>query len=113
MKERRKSHRERTDWLAEVYTDDIIYTSPVRNLSLGGAELIRSPLWKAKQDHICKICFSDKVPSHTIEVRMKVCWVTKDHVGLKFQGLSFKQKIILDKLISSITKAVAFESGYW
>ena len=113
MQERREFPRAQTDWSAEVYTDGTIYTLPVRNLSLGGAELMRPTLWEAKQDHICNISFSDMVPSHALEVRMKVCWVTKAHVGLKFHGLGFKERIILNKLISNITRTVAYESSYW
>jgi PilZ domain len=113
MQERREHTREHTDWLSEVYADDTIYTSPVRNLSLGGVELMRSPLWKPKQDHILKISLSDMVPDHTLEVRMQVCWVTNSHVGLKFHELSFKQKIKLNKILSTIARTIAFEDGHF
>ena len=55
MKERREFVREQADWLADIYADDTIYTSPVRNLSLGGIELMRPPLWKPKENHFFKI----------------------------------------------------------
>lgn len=51
MKERREFVREQADWLADIYADDTIYTAPVRNLSLGGVELIRPLLRKPKSSH--------------------------------------------------------------
>ena len=104
MKERREFPRRQADWLAEIYADDTIYTSPVRNLSLGGAELIRPQQWKPKQDHFCKIRFSDMNPSHTLEVRMQVCWMTNFSIGLKYHDLGMTQKLKLNKIISDITK---------
>ena len=87
MKERREFTREQADWLADIYADDTIYTAPVRNLSLGGIELMRPPLWKPKSNCFCKISLSDMVPSHTLEVRMQICWVTENSVGLKYHEM--------------------------
>ena len=113
MQERREHTRRQTVWLSEVHADDTIYTSPVSNLSLGGAELVRSPLWKPKQGHILKISLSDMVPNHTLEARMQVCWVTDSHVGLKFHELGFKGKIKLNKILSTIARTTAFEDGHF
>ncbi len=110
MKERREFTREQADWLADIYTDDTIYTAPVRNLSLGGIELIRPPLWKTKSNHFCKISLSDMVPSHTLEVRMQVCWVTDNAVGLKYHEMGMAEKIKLNKIISKIS---AMESSHF
>jgi len=104
MKERREFVREQADWLADIYADDTIYTAPVRNLSLGGIEIMRPPLWKPKPDHFCKISLSDMVPSHGLEVRMKICWATENAVGLKYQELKFKQRIQLVKIIAGISR---------
>ena len=112
MKERREFIREQADWLAEIYTDDTIYTSPVRNLSYGGAELMRPPLWKPKPHYTFRICFSDMIPSHTLEVHMQVCWVTKARVGLKYHDLGLSEKIKLNKIISDISIAITLESGH-
>lgn len=108
MKERRQFTREQADWLAEIYTNDTIFTSPVRNLSLGGAELIRPQLWRPKVRHFCKVSFSDMNPAHTLEVRMQICWVTDFSVGLKYHDLELMQKIKLNKIISEISQTSAF-----
>lgn len=72
MNERRKFPREQAVWLAEIYTDDTIYTAPVRNLSLGGAELFRPQLWRPKPDNFFKISLSDMTPSNILDLRMQV-----------------------------------------
>ena len=113
MKERREFPRQQADWLAEIYADDTIYTSPVRNLSLGGAELIRPQQWKPKQDHFCKICFSDMNPDHTLEVRMQICWVSSFSVGLKYHDMGLMQKVKLNKIISDMSKSAAFEGSHF
>ena len=113
MKERRQFTREQADWLADIYTNDTIFTSPVRNLSLGGAELIRPQLWKPKINHFCKVCFTDMNPSHTLEVRMQICWMTSFSVGLKYHDLGMMQKIKLNKIISDISKNAAFEGNHF
>jgi len=112
MKERREFTREQADWLADIYANDTIYTAPVRNLSLGGIELMRPPLWKPKSNHFCKISLSDMVPSHTLEVRMQVCWITENAVGLKYHELKFGEKIKLNKIISGISRVVTMESSF-
>ncbi len=112
MQERREFAREQADWLADIYADDTIYTSPVRNLSLGGIEIIRPPLWKPKANHFCKICLSDMIPSHSLEVRMEVCWVSNNAVGLKYHELKFREKVKLNKIISGISRIVTMESSY-
>ncbi len=113
MDERRASVREHADWLADIYVDDTIYTAPVRNLSLGGVELMRPPLWKAKSQHFCKICLSDMDPSHTLEARMQICWVSDNSVGLKYHELKFKEKVKLNKIISSLSKSAAMEGSHF
>jgi len=113
MQERREFVRKQADWLADIYANDTIYTSPVRNLSLGGIEIMRPPLWKPKDNHFCKICLSDMIPSHSLEVRMEVCWVTESAVGLKYHELKFKEKIKLNKLISGLSREMALESGHF
>ena len=107
MKERREHIREQADWLADIYADDTIYTSPVRNLSLGGLEIMRPPLWKPKVKHFCKISLSDMSPNNTLEARFEVCWLTEKSVGLKFHELKLKEKIKLNKILSSISNSVA------
>jgi PilZ domain len=111
VKERREFTREQADWLADIYTDDTIYTAPVRNLSLGGAELIRPPLWKPKSDNIIKICFSNMTATGGLELRMQVCWMTENSVGLKYHDIEMMQKIKLNKLLSGMAKTAAFESA--
>ncbi len=113
MQERREYTRVHTDWLSEIFTDETIYSSPVSNLSLGGAELVRPHMWKPKQDNIFKVSLNDNVPAHTLEARMQVCWVTDSHVGLKFHELSFKGKIKLNKILSTIARTTAFEDGHF
>ena len=112
MKERREHSREQADWLADIYADDTIYTSPVRNLSLGGLEVMRPPLWKPKTSHFCKICLSDMSPNNTLQARLEVCWVTDSCVGLKFHELKFREKIKLNKILSSITKSASVDGGH-
>ncbi len=112
MQERREFVREQADWLADIYADDTIYTSPVRNLSLGGIEIIRPPLWKPKPDHFCKVSLSDMIPSHSLEVRMKICWVTENAVGMKYHEIKFRERIKLNKIISSISKVIMMENSY-
>jgi PilZ domain-containing protein len=111
VKERREFDREQADWLADIYANDTIYTSPVRNLSLGGIEIMRPPLWKPKSNHFCKISLSDMVPSHSLEVRMQVCWLTDSAVGLKYHELKFGEKIKLNKIISDLSRIVTMESS--
>jgi PilZ domain-containing protein len=111
--ERREFARRQADWLADIYADDTIYTSPVRNLSLGGIEIMRPPLWKPKDNHFCKISLSDMVPSHTLEVRMEVCWTSEKAVGLKYHELKFKEKVKLNKIISDITRTMSMNSGHF
>ena len=113
MEERRKHTRQQADWMAEIYADDTIYTSPVRNLSLGGAELIRPQQWKPKENHFCKICFSDMNPDHTLEVRMQICWIGSFSVGLKYHDLGMSQKIKLNKIISDITKTTVIPNSHF
>ena len=102
MKERREFVREQADWRADIYADDTIYTSPLRNLSLGGIEIMRPLLWKPKSKNFCKISLSDMIPSHTLEVRMEICWITEKGVGLKYHELNFKERIKLNKILSNI-----------
>lgn len=113
MEERRESPRKQADWLADIYADDTIYTSPVRNLSQGGAEFIRPQLWKPKKDHFCKVCFSDMIPSHTFEARMQICWITDFSIGMKYHDIKFKERIRLNKILSRLSKAAAFEDGHF
>ena len=113
MKERREHVREQADWLADIYADDTIYTSPVRNLSLGGLEIMRPPHWKPKTNHFCKICLSDMSPHNTLEARFEICWLTDVSVGLKFHELKFREKIKLNKILSSITKAETVNGGHF
>lgn len=107
MKERREHVREQADWVADIYADDTIYTSPVRNLSLGGLELWRPPQWKPKAKHFCKICLSDMSPDINLQARMEVCWLTETSVGLKFHEIKFREKIKLNKILSSISRSAA------
>lgn len=111
MQERREFIREHADWLADIYIGNTVYTAPVRNLSLGGVELMRPPLWEPKAEHFCRISLSDMEPSHTLEVRMQVCWSTKSSVGLKYHELKFKEKIKLNKILSNISKIAAMGSS--
>ena len=111
MKERREFVREEADWLADIYADDTIYTSPLRNLSLGGIEITRPLLWNPKSNHFFKISLTDMIPSHSLEARMEVCWITENAVGLKFHELEFKEKIKLNKIISGISRDVTLNSG--
>ncbi len=113
VKDRRNFSREQADWVAEVYTEDTTYTAPVRNLSLGGAELMRPPLWKPEQNNLYKISFSDMVPSHTLYVHMQVCWITKTYVGLKFHELGSNEEVRLNKIISSISRTAVLEDGHF
>jgi PilZ domain-containing protein len=113
MDDRRKFVREHADWLADVYVEDTIYTAPVRNLSLGGVELMRPPLWKPKAQHFCKISLSDMVPSHTLQVRMQVCWITEIAVGLKFHELKLKEKVKLNKILSILSKTAAMDGAHF
>lgn len=113
MQERREFVREQADWLADIYADETIYTSPVRNLSLGGIEIMRPLLWKPKANHFCKICLSDMSPTNTLEARLEVCWITESSVGLKFHELKFREKIKLNKILSGITKAMSVDSGHF
>lgn len=113
MEDRREFVREQADWLADIYADDTIYTAPVRNLSLGGIELMRPPLWKPKSEHFCKISLSDMVPSHTLEVRMQICWITDNAVGLKYHELKFGEKVKLNKIISNISRTAAMQSSHF
>lgn len=108
MQERRQFVREQADWLADIYADDTIYTAPVRNLSLGGIELMRPLQWKPKPKHFFKISLSDMDPTHTLEARMEICWVTQNGVGLKFHELKFREKIKLNKILSNPTKESQF-----
>ena len=111
MDERRKYIREQADWVADIYVGNDIYTAPVRNLSLGGIEVMRPPLWKPLENHFCKVSLSDMVPSHTLEIRMEICWVTEVAVGLKYHELQFNQQIILNKIISELSKTAALHGG--
>ncbi|HIF52046.1 MAG TPA: PilZ domain-containing protein [Thiotrichaceae bacterium] len=113
MDERRKFTREQADWVADIYVGETIHTAPVRNLSLGGLELIRPPLWHPKHKHFCKISLSDMIPSHTLEVRMEVCWVTDNAVGLNYHELKFKEKIKLNKIISHLSKTAVLADGHF
>ena len=110
MKERRNHVREQADLLADVYADDTIYTSPVRNLSLGGMEIMRPPLWKPKNNNFCKVSLSDMSPDNTLQARLEICWSTEHYVGLKFHELQFKERIKLNKILSSISKSMAIDS---
>ncbi len=108
MKERREFVREQADWLADIYADDTIYTAPVRNLSLGGIELMRPLSWRPKSRHLFKISLSDMNPSHTLKVRMEVCWISDNAVGLKFHEIKFREKIKLNKILSNLAKQAEF-----
>ena len=112
MRERRQHVREQADWLADIYADDTIYTSPVRNLSLGGLEIMRPPNWKPKTKHFCKISLSDMSPNNSLEARFEVCWLTEKSVGLKFHELKFREKIKLNKILSSISKTMTAETAH-
>ncbi|NOG59987.1 MAG: PilZ domain-containing protein [Proteobacteria bacterium] len=113
MQERRQDTREQADWLAEIYADETIYTSPVRNLSMGGIEIMRPPLWKPKTDHFCKISLSDMIPSHSLDVRMQIRWVSEKAVGLKYHELKISDRIKLVKIISGITNQIKMERNYF
>ena len=113
MKERREFVREQADWLAKIYTDDTIYTSPVRNLSLGGLEVMRPPLWKPKTKQFCKICLSDMSPTNTLTAWLEVCWFEEHSVGLTFHELKFREKIKLNKILSSISRTTATSSAHY
>jgi PilZ domain-containing protein len=113
VEERREHVREQADWLADIYADDTIYTSPVRNLSLGGIEIMRPPLWKPKARHFCRISLSDMIPSHTLEVRTEICWISEKAVGLKYHELKFKEKIKLNKIISGLSRAMTTDSAHY
>lgn len=104
MEERREFVREQADWLADIYADETIYTAPVRNLSLGGIEIMRPPLWKPKTDHFCRVSLSDMSPSHSLDARMEICWVSENAVGLKYHELKFRQRIQLVKIIAGISR---------
>ncbi len=103
MKERRQYPRQQADWLAQINIDDDIYTSPVRNLSRGGVELIRPQRWKPVLGQHYKVCLSDMNPENSLEINMRVCWLSKFSVGLSFQDLEMVERRLLDKIISDIT----------
>jgi PilZ domain-containing protein len=113
MKDRRTSVREHADWRADIYVDETIYTAPVRNLSLGGVELMRPPLWSPKSQHFCKVSLSDMDPDHSLEARMQICWVSDQSVGLKYHELKFKEKVKLNKIISSLSKTAAMDGAHF
>ena len=53
------------------------------------------------------------IPSHTLEIRMEICWATENAVGLKYHELKFKEKIKLKKIISSISRAMTMDAGHF
>ena len=101
MEERRKFSREQADWLAEIHVDDTIYTAPVRNLSIGGIEVIRTLLWRPKPDQTCRVSLTDMHPDHTLDVQMQVCWVTERYVGLKYLELKDEERMILNEILAN------------
>jgi len=113
MNERREFTREQADWRADIYTDETIYTAPVRNLSLGGIELFRPIHWSPKPKHFCKISLSDMMPSHTIDVRMEICWVTEKYIGLKYHELKFRERIKLNKILSIMANSAILKDAHF
>jgi len=112
VKERRIFPREQADWLAEIYTDDTIYTAPVRNLSLGGVELFRPQLWRPKPENFFKISLTDMTPSNTLDLKMEVCWVSDVSIGLKYHGMEMGQKIKLNKILSNMSREAVLENNH-
>ncbi len=113
MSERRNFPREDAGWQVDIYENETTFTSTINNLSLGGAELVRPSDWNPEQSHFCTINFSIGNPSHTLKVKMKICWVTDSCVGLKYHEIEKAQKVKLNKILSQMARiAVAANSHF-
>ncbi len=113
MKNRRKFHREQADLVAEIHTDGTIYTAPVQNLSLGGAELFCPQLWRPKPEQFFKIILTDMKPSNALEIKMQVCWISDVSVGMKYHDMKMGQKIKLNKILSNMARKTVLEHDHF
>ncbi len=104
MNERRGSVRLQTDWQAQIYFENTVFNSPLKNISLGGTEVSRPDGWHPECDEFYRISINSDARNNKLDVNMQICWVSKNSVGLKYHDLRLNERIQLNKIISDLSR---------
>ncbi len=111
MKDRRKFPRREVSYTAEILTNKTVYRVPIRNLSQGGIEVIRPQNWETKPEYLLKININDMAKPSTFISRIQICWMTDSSIGLKFHKMEMQKKILLNKILSTISRNEVMEQN--
>lgn len=113
MKERRQSERIEYELIANFTVNDEKYSSKLINLSLGGMEISLPSGCQLKNDDACRISLVNMDIYGDFHIDMLVCWVTEDHIGLKYDHINSLQKVRLNKTLSEISKKNVLEKNHF
>lgn len=113
MKERRNSERYEHQLNSNLVINDENHSSKLVNLSLGGIELSKPIDCNISVGDSCDVSLLAIDDLGDLIMKMEVCWVFKENIGLKYKQANIFEKTRLNKILSVLSKKYVLENSHF